>query len=141
MLKFTVLCDDRESRSSYKKDFKKLGIKYEQKRLPIGDYIYGDICIERKDFEDFASSIMSGHLENQLKRMTKEFKHCFLMISNIKKKLHTKMHPHSILGAIGKYALRYKITVLMFNTDKDLYYCISRIFDEYDKEMKGGESK
>ncbi len=136
MLKNVVLCDDRESRSTYKKNFEKLGIKYEQKRLAIGDYIYGDMCIERKDFEDFASSVMSNHMETQLQNMTKEFKHCFLMISNIKKKLHTKMHPHSILGALGKYAYRYKITVLMFNSDKDLYYCMSRIFDEYDKSQK-----
>ena len=131
-----VYADDHESRSSYKKHFEKLGIKYEQKRLLIGDYIYGDMCIERKDFEDFASSVMSKHMEKQLQNMTKNFKHCFLMISNIKKKLHTKMHPHAILGALGKYAVRYKITVLMFESDKDLYYCMSRMFDEFDKQQK-----
>ena len=131
-----VYVDDRESRSTYKKNFEKLKIKYEQKRLPIGDFVYGDICIERKDFEDFASSVMSEHMEKQLQNMTKEFKHCFLMISGIKKKLHTKMHPHAILGALGKYAVRYKITVLMFDNDKDLYYCMSRIFDEIDNIKK-----
>ena len=131
-----VLVDDRESRSSYKKHFDKLKVKYKQKRLLIGDYIYGDICIERKSKEDFASSVMSEHMETQLQNMTKKFKHCFLMISGIKKKLHTKMHPNAILGAIGKYAVRYKISVLMFDTDKDLYYCMSRIFDEFDKSKK-----
>lgn len=136
-----VQVDDRESRSSYKKHFEKLGVKYEQQRLLVGDFVKGNICIERKDFEDFASSIMSGSMEKQLQNMTKKFKHCFLMISNIKKKLHTKIHPHSILGALGKYAVRYKISVLMFNNDKDLYYCMSRIFDEFDnskKEKKNG---
>lgn len=131
-----VYVDDRESRSTYKKNFEKLKIKYEQKRLLVGDYIYGNICIERKDMEDFASSVMSEHMEKQLQNMTKNFKHCFLMISGIKKKLHTKMHPHAILGALGKYAVRYKISVLMFDTDKDLYYCMSRIFDEVDKGDK-----
>jgi len=132
----TVYVDDRESRSSYKKHFEKLGIKYEQKRLPVGDYVYGDICIERKDMEDFASSVMSNHMETQLQNMTKNFKHCFLMISGIKKKLHTEMHPHAILGAIGKYAMRYKITILMFDKDADLYYCMSRMFDEFDNRGK-----
>ena len=131
-----VYVDDRESRSTYKKNFEKLGIKYEQKRLLVGDFVYGDICIERKDFEDFASSVMSEHMEKQLQNMTKNFKHCFLMISGIKKKLRTKMHPHAILGALGKYAIRYKITILMFDKDADLYYCMSRMFNEFDNKQK-----
>jgi len=137
ILKLIIQVDDRESRSSYKKSFEKLGIKYEQKRLLIGDFVYGDVCIERKDMEDFVSSIMSGHMETQLQNMSQNFKHCFLMISGIKKKIHSEIHPHAILGAIGKYAMRYRIPVLMFDKDKDLYYCMSRIFDEYDKMQKG----
>lgn len=131
-----IQVDDRESRSSYKKSFDTLKLKYKQKRLLIGDFVYGDVCIERKDMEDLASSIMTGHLEVQLQNMTKNFRHCFLMISGIKKKIHSKIHPHSILGAIGKYAVRYKINVLMFDKDDDLYYCMSRIFEEFDKSRE-----
>lgn len=134
-MKQIVLCDDRESRSSYKKNFEKLGVKYEQKRLLIGDFVYGEICVERKDMEDFVSSIMSGRMEIQLQNMIKNFKYCFLMISGIKKKIHSDIHPHSILGALGKYAIRYNMSVLMFDNDNDLYYCMSRIFDEYDNQQ------
>ena len=139
MTKQIVQVDDRESRSNYKKNFEKLKIKYEQTRLLTGDFVYGDVCIERKTKEDFASSIMSGHMETQLKNMNDQFKYCFLMISDIKKKIHSEIHPHSILGAIGKYAVRYNITVLMFDNDKDLYYCMSRIFDEFDNQKEDGK--
>ncbi len=81
---------------SIKNKFDKLGISYDYESCqPWGDYLYGDICIERKEISDFISSIQSKHLHKQMMVMEQamkeqKFKRCFLVIIGSHKQLYAK---------------------------------------------------
>jgi len=49
-----------------KKKLEELGLPVKEEALQIGDYIIGDILIERKDIRDFFSSLRDGRLWSQL---------------------------------------------------------------------------
>ena len=55
-------------------------IDYKIETLPIGDYVFGDVCIERKSMPDFVSSVRSGHLQKQLIQMGDNFKYNYLLL-------------------------------------------------------------
>ena len=63
-----------------------MGIKYVYESCqPFGDYIFKDICIERKDITDFIQSVQKKHLHKQMMVMEEcmkigKFKRCFLII-------------------------------------------------------------
>ena len=52
-----------------KKKLEELGLPVKEEALQIGDYIIGDILIERKDIRDFFSSLRDGRLWSQLYNM------------------------------------------------------------------------
>lgn len=74
----------------------KLGIKYSYESCqPWGDYLYKDICVERKEISDFISSIQSKHLHKQMMVMEQamkeqKFARCFLVIIGSHKALYAK---------------------------------------------------
>jgi len=47
-------------------EISKLGIPIERKYFNVGDYTWGDICIERKTVSDFYKSLYEGRLYRQL---------------------------------------------------------------------------
>ncbi len=75
-----VLVDQRERNEEL---ISALGSKaeIEVKTLPVGDYIISDrIAIERKTISDFESSIMSGRLFDQVKRLKEHYNRPIIII-------------------------------------------------------------
>ena len=107
-------------------------IPYERKLLEIGDFVEGDICIERKSIRDFASSVISGHLKNQLARMEESFAKPFLIISGERKSLAfdpmfqmwTSNHHNGALAHLVRYP---KLKVLQVDNDTQLVDLVDRI--------------
>lgn len=62
-------------------------IDYRVETLPIGDYVFGNVCIERKSMPDFVSSVRSGHLQKQLIQMGENFKFNYLLLIGSYKEL------------------------------------------------------
>lgn len=105
------------------------------KRLKVGDYVCEDICIERKQIDDFCSSIMDGRLKNQIKNMKKKYKHNYVLVSGIISKRHNyDFHEHSILGMIVSIVVKNQVNVLLLEDEKQLVYTMQRIFTKH-KEM------
>jgi ERCC4-type nuclease len=73
-----IFVTDNEFRSRIPDILDKLGIKYAEKHLDVFDYFVGSedengwngIGIERKSSEDYVSSLVSGHLDQQLYNMS-----------------------------------------------------------------------
>ena len=59
---------------------KNQGIEFDVETLPIGDYVYKDVCIERKTMPDFVQSVKSGHIQKQLLQMGENFKFNYLLL-------------------------------------------------------------
>jgi len=78
-----IFVDTREKRSIIPQKLQELGVEIQYTSLPIGDYIVGDICIERKEINDYVASLTSGHLHTQLYQMSTNFELSYLIVEGI----------------------------------------------------------
>jgi len=72
--------DDREPRSIRQSLVDKYGIDIHFERLNVGDYLFSDICIERKTTSDFLSSVQNGRLWEQLKGIKENYTRGYLLL-------------------------------------------------------------
>jgi len=111
-------------------------IDYTPETLPIGDFVYGDICIERKSITDFVQSIQKKHLQKQLIQMEENFARPFLIISGNLKDLHFMGHikgwtVNHHLGALASCAIRYpKLKIIQVDNDTQLINTVVKIIDK-----------
>ena len=64
-----IIADIHEKNSLTLANLTELGAELQITSLQVGDYIVGDIVIERKTFQDFISSMLSKRLIQQLINM------------------------------------------------------------------------
>ncbi len=65
--------DTREGPSGVPGILRDLGARVELRLLDVADYVIGDRAIERKTIDDFASSLFSGRLFEQAKRLVESY--------------------------------------------------------------------
>jgi len=81
-----IFVDHREKRSIVPEELEKLGVPITFKQLVVGDYIItGEenicvICVERKDSGDYVQSLITGHLNNQLYKMSYTYGFSIVMV-------------------------------------------------------------
>ncbi|MBU2613800.1 hypothetical protein KJ925_05110 [Patescibacteria group bacterium] len=78
-----MFIDTREKRSRIPVLLEKMNIPITYTDLEVGDYIIGDICVERKEINDYIGSLSSGHLEEQLYNMSVNFNLSYILIEGI----------------------------------------------------------
>lgn len=113
----------------------KEGIKHKRVDLPVGDFVYGRIAVERKTIQDFVQSIQKGHLQKQLIEIQNNFDIGYLIISGHLKDLkygNWTINHH--LGALSSIAVRYpKIKILQVDNDSQLIKLVQKICEkQYD---------
>jgi Fanconi anemia group M protein len=110
--KVLIIIDTREKQSFIAANLlrKKANIKFEN--LDVGDYLIGDVLIERKNFSDFVSSILDKRLQEQMSNLRKNEK-CFLLIEgfdyNYKK---FNIRENAVRGMILSVALDFQIPII-----------------------------
>ena len=77
-----IFVDSREPMSIVI-ELKKLGLQVKRKFLEVGDYQFGEFCIERKEIGDFMSSIYKGRLYDQLFNLKQAEKPVLIVIGDI----------------------------------------------------------
>lgn len=131
--KDVILVDSREERSPVFGILDREGIPYKRVTLDVGDFVYGNICIERKTVADFAQSIQTGHLQKQLLQMQDNYEMGFLIISGHWRTVQygTWSINHQI-GALASISARYpKIKVLQVDNDEQLVKLVKKICEKY----------
>lgn len=147
-----IYIDNRENRaefSSLEETLRMLNTPYKSVQLPIGDFIItgtpieivgqnGDclfVVLERKSAPDFLQSLISGHLNNQLYKMSTMFKSsCLLVEGGIKKAmLSSNILPKTVYSAIVGAFLRHSnegvsgsISVLQYDDEWELALILER---------------
>lgn len=115
---------------------KKNMVKHRIDTLPIGDFIRGNVCVERKSMSDFITSYQGKHIQKQLMQMEENFDMSFLIISgkhsevafNPRLKGWTVNHH---MGALSSIAVRYpRIKVLQVDNDNQLVNLMIRIMEK-----------
>ena len=127
--KFIIQQDDREPNLQVLADTLELGIVFERIRLNEGDYIVDDVCIERKEINDFCGSIIDGRLEKQIEKMKVKYKKIFILISGRIKDRTSEIDENCVVGMIVSLLIKHNIPVLIFDDDFQLIFAMKRLFE------------
>lgn len=134
--KFPIVVDIREKQSlvySYLVQ-KNANVRFE--KLDIGDFLVGDVVVERKSFKDFQASIMDGRLLSQLVEM-KKYEKCFLMLEGfLFDYSDSKIHENAIRGMILSCALDFGIPVIYTENEEDSAKMLLVLARRLEKEKK-----
>ena len=137
-----IKMDDREKNPKIQLELFKLGIDCNTERLKIGDYIYKRVCIEMKSADDLCGSICDGRLEKQIEKMKWNYEEIILIIHGSLSKVQSKINHRCALGMYIKYVMDEDVDVFWVENEKQVAYCMKRIFERYDSEIKNlGEMK
>ena len=130
-----IIIDDREDGDFVTKLIVSLTgkdkeIDAEVKRLKIGDYVCGDVCVERKTIDDFCLSIMDGRIKSQAEQMKANYKYCYVLISGRIGDRTTEINENCILGAISSLVVA-GLNVVCVDDSKQLIFLMKRIFERH----------
>lgn len=103
-----IIIDNREFRGKVVKELFKKGIDICAKQLSVGDYIIGDLVVERKDINDFYSSIIDKRIFSQLRALKKFGKKLIIVEGEISNR---NIHPNAIKGLIASIMIDYGIPI------------------------------
>jgi len=92
-----ILADYREKNSLVCSELVSLGSDCEFQELKVGDFIIGEVVVERKTVKDFISSMFNKRLPEQLENM-KQYEKRLLIIEGIEEKELYNDEPGGING-------------------------------------------
>ena len=128
-----VIIDNRERNPDIIESLENFNVNLEFATVPVGDYIVSDrICIERKTYSDFASSIMNSRIFEQADRLKKSFEKPMLLIENDGEGF--RLSKNVIIGAIMKMYTEYGLQVLFSESPEESALMISKIAE---REQEG----
>jgi ERCC4-type nuclease len=79
-----IRCDSAEIRSGIPERLERRGCEIEIARLEVGDYeLSSRLCVERKGALDFANSVVSGRLLEQMTRLASAYERPVLLIEGV----------------------------------------------------------
>ncbi|MFA5303536.1 MAG: ERCC4 domain-containing protein [Candidatus Nanoarchaeia archaeon] len=105
-----IIVDNREFRSKVVRELFKKGVELIPKQLSIGDYIIGDVCIERKSIKDFYGSIIDKRIFEQLKSIKSNYEKKLLIVEG--EGFERNIHPNAIKGLIASITIDYKMPII-----------------------------
>ena len=140
--KIIIEMDDRESECQLMADVGSLNIVFDRKRLKVGDFIYGDLIMERKTVDDFCSSILDGRLKRQAENMKATGKMSYIFIIGDFKKRDVGIHDNCIKGKIISLLIKYDIKLVYCEDEMEFLWMMDNLCRKYkelySKELKGG---
>jgi len=115
--KMPVIIDNREKNSLVASELIKLNNKIQFEQLQIGDYIIGDIAIERKTYPDLINSIIDKRIFDQLENL-KKYPNQLLIIEQDKTS-NININENAIRGFMLNTAIKSKIPIIFSKDEKD----------------------
>jgi len=122
---------------------KALSIKYEQRWIEIGDYVFDDVCFEAKSATDFLGSVLSKRMWTQLDNMDRHYKTNIVIIHgdmqeaimNVIENAPSKMPigtrsimlNNKFLGAIGRITLDTDIKPFWVQSEEEAALIITAV--------------
>ena len=134
--KIVIFSDFREREvSNY---LENLGAKINIDSLQMGDFVCSeDVCVERKTYSDFASSITDGRIFSQAKLLSENFKRPVLVIEGNTQ--NSKISENSLRATIASLIVDFGISILStknpLDTAKMIYWIAKREQTELKKPV------
>lgn len=118
-----IIADYREKNCLVASELIEHGIEVEFKGLKVGDYLVGNVAIERKTISDFIFSMLNHRLVRQLEEL-QQYENKLLIIEGIEEHEiynddNEGVHSNSIRGFLLSILLRHKIPIIFSKDYKD----------------------
>lgn len=117
--KFPIVVDSREKQSLVYSCLVGMDANVKFEKLEIGDFLVGDVVVERKSFKDFQASIIDGRLLSQLAELKKYPKSFLLLEGFLFNYSDSKIHENAIRGMILSCALDFGIPIIYSANEED----------------------
>jgi len=105
-----VIVDNRERSSGVPDFLKEKGLDLRFQNLDIADYLVSEFAIERKSARDFVTSLYSGRLFDQAKRLVSAYEFPILVVEgDVQRVLIDMKNPRAYWGALISLTLKFKM--------------------------------
>jgi len=106
-----IVADYREKDSGLVQALAEMGVVVKLEKLDVGDYLIGDLVIERKTIIDFISSLMDNRLFEQLQKLCK-FNSILILEGEEDLLSEAGVNPNYIRSILLSILLKYKIPII-----------------------------
>lgn len=108
----TIVADSRELGAVTTRELVRLGVHVKAESLVVGDFALSDrAVVERKEIDDFASSIIDGRLFEQAIKL-KEYERPIIIVEGENPMGSGRVRPEAVLGAYASLLIDYGIPIL-----------------------------
>jgi ERCC4-related helicase len=105
-----IVVDSRELGALTTRELAKLGALIRSETLAVGDFVLSDrVVVERKDVEDFASSIIDGRLFEQASKLKESYSKPVILVEGASLVGSGRIRPEAMLGAYASLMIDYGI--------------------------------
>ena len=134
IIKQRVLVDFREKNSLVPSILIQKNINVEFVSLPVADYIFNNIAIERKTVSDLKSSIINKRIISQLLELKQYPAHLLIIEGNQEELYNGKvMHKNAVRGFLISVALEFQTPFIYTSNEEETASYISLICDKKNK--------
>lgn len=134
-----IIIDYREKACEVPEILKNMDLPISFAQLPVGDYVVGNIIVERKTAEDFVRSLIDGRLHKQLYEMSATAKLSYLVVVGfitealMLARIPRKTYISALVGASFKRAPVGEQGIVIVNqveTEHDFALFIDRLYNK-----------
>ena len=109
----TIVADSRELGALVTRELAKLGALVKSQTLDVGDFVLSDrVVVERKDVEDFASSIIDGRLFQQASKLKESYAKSIIVVEGASLTGSGRVRPEAMMGAYASLLIDYGIPIV-----------------------------
>ena len=113
MTEVVVIVDSRELNATVTRELSKLGALIRSDILSVGDFVLSEkVVVERKEVDDFASSIIDGRLFEQSAKLKETYQNPIMLIEGQTLTGSGRVRPEAMMGAYASVLVDYGIPIL-----------------------------
>src|SRR2546427_9610981 len=129
-----ALCVDTNEPKDIAKRLAELGVAVERKKIAPGDYVCGEIGIERKTVSDFFRSLIQQRLFEQLRRLRESYPVALLVLEGDLQEVSEFKNPQAVLGAFVAIEVDERVPILPTADKEQTATLLSVIWKRQDRE-------
>jgi len=125
-----IVADSRELGALVTRELAKLGALVKSETLQVGDFVLSDrVVVERKEIDDFASSIIDGRLFQQAAKLKDAYIKPVIIVEGETLTGSGRVRPEAMMGAYASLLIDYGIPIVWTQKPSEtaqLMFAISR---------------
>ena len=134
-----VVADSRELGALVTRELAKLGALVKSETLQVGDFVLSDrVVVERKEVDDFASSLIDGRLFQQAVKLKEAYAKPLIIVEGETLTGSGRVRPEAMMGAYASLLIDYGIPIVWTQKPSEtaqLMFAISRREQFQDRRM------